>query len=75
MLDLTKFIFKYAKAPTDKFTSIALKDIIDVVIERDPKDRKKDRASSKGFGFFSDIEEEDEGYNLTMKTAKRDFRW
>lgn len=33
VLDLTKFMFKYAKAPTDKFTHIMLKDIIDVKIE------------------------------------------
>lgn len=72
---MTKFIFKYAKAPTDRFTSIALKDIIDVVVEFDPKDKNKNRSKSNGFGFFSDVEEEDEGYNFTMKTAKRDFRW
>jgi hypothetical protein len=29
-MDLTKFVFKYAKAPTEKFTIIHLKDIIDV---------------------------------------------
>ena len=37
VLDLTRFLFKYAKAPTDKFTNIPLKDIIDVVVEKDPK--------------------------------------
>lgn len=36
MLDLTKFLFKYAKAPTDTFTFIHLKDIIDVYVEVDP---------------------------------------
>ena len=36
ILDLTKFVFKYAKAPTEKFTVIHLKDIIDVQIEKDP---------------------------------------
>ena len=36
MLDLTKFLFKYAKAPTEKYTYIHLKDIIDVSIEPDP---------------------------------------
>jgi len=36
MLDLTKFLFKYAKAPTEKFTYIHLKDIIDVTVEPDP---------------------------------------
>ena len=30
LMDLTKFVFKYAKAPTEKFTIIHLKDIIDV---------------------------------------------
>jgi len=29
-MDLTKFVFKYAKAPTEKLTIIHLKDIIDV---------------------------------------------
>lgn len=38
ILDLTKFVFKYAKAPTDKFTFILLKDIIDVRLENDPKE-------------------------------------
>lgn len=36
VLDLTKFVFKYAKAPTEGFTTIALKDIIDVRLEEDP---------------------------------------
>ena len=36
VLDLTKFVFKYAKAPTEKYTVIQLKDIIDIVLEEDP---------------------------------------
>ena len=36
ILDLTKFVFKYAKAPTEKYTPILLKDIIDVTLEPDP---------------------------------------
>ena len=37
ILDLTKFVFKYAKAPTEKYTPILLKDIIDVTLEPDPQ--------------------------------------
>ena len=37
ILDLTKFIFKYAKAPNEKYTEIQLKEIEDVVLEYDPK--------------------------------------
>ena len=29
-------MFKYAKAPTEVFTQIHLKDIIDITIEKDP---------------------------------------
>ena len=36
LLDLTRFMFKYAKAPTEVFTQIHLKDIIDITIEKDP---------------------------------------
>ena len=36
ILDLTKFLFRYAKAPTEKYTIIHLKDIVDIYIEMDP---------------------------------------
>ena len=52
MLDLTKFLFKYAKAPTEKFTYIHLKDIIDVTIEPDPGIVTK-RASERKSSVFS----------------------
>ena len=45
-------MFKYAKAPTEKFTSIALKDIIDVVIEKDPKEKAKDAAKERDGSLF-----------------------
>lgn len=53
MLDLTKFLFKYAKAPTEKFTYIHLKDIIDVTIEPDPGILNKGRASERKSSVFS----------------------
>jgi hypothetical protein len=79
LLDLTKFVFKYAKAPTDKFTTVNLKDIIDVVIEKDPKGKAEARlrASQDGFsGMFQSNQptQADEGYNFAIKTSKRDFR-
>jgi hypothetical protein len=36
ILDLTKFVFKYAKAPTEQYTFIHLKDIVDIILEKDP---------------------------------------
>ena len=36
MLDLTKFIFQYAKSTSDQPVQIFLKDIKDVKIEPDP---------------------------------------
>jgi len=47
VLDLTKFCFKYAKAPTEGFTVIHLKDIIDINLESDPLVKKNDK------NFFS----------------------
>ena len=37
VLDLTKFCFKYSKDPKEKFKTILLKDVIDVVLETDPQ--------------------------------------
>jgi hypothetical protein len=41
ILDLTKFVFRYAKAPTDKYTFIHLKDIVDIILEKDPISRQE----------------------------------
>lgn len=56
VLDLTKFVFKYAKAPTEKFTPIHLKDIIDVIIEKDQTPVTTEsfsKSMEKRFGFIS----------------------
>ena len=44
VLDLTQFVFKYAKNPTTEFTKIHLKQIIDVVVEDDPKTRSDSKS-------------------------------
>ena len=46
ILDLTKFIFKYAKAPNEAYTIIHLKDIIDIYLEKDPKVQGNGRSKS-----------------------------
>ena len=65
ILDLTKFLFRYAKAPTEKFTVIQLKDIIDIFIEMDPQSIKR---KLKENNFFSNIpkKQEDEGFNFIL---------
>ena len=70
-------MFKYAKAPTEKFTSIALKDIIDVAVEKDPRDKAKDKKAEREasmFPIFAEGASHIEGYNFTIKTSKRDYR-
>lgn len=37
VLDLYRFVFKYAKNPTCEFTVIPLRDIVDVKLEKDPQ--------------------------------------
>jgi hypothetical protein len=60
VLDLSKFEFKYAKNPTQEFTRIQLKGIIDVFIEDDPQRKDGDKSifslgrtdkSMDGFNF------------------------
>lgn len=51
ILDLTKFLFRYAKAPTEKYTIIHLKDIVDIYIEMDPQTSKKRKENN----FFSNL--------------------
>ena len=58
VLDLTKFLFKYAKAPTDSFTNIHLKEIIDITLEADPLSTKP----------------KDSGYNFSIQTSQRVYR-
>ena len=36
VLDLYKFVFKYAKNPTCEFTEIPLREVVDVKLEQDP---------------------------------------
>jgi hypothetical protein len=60
VIDLTRFLFKYAKNPTEPFTSIHLKEIVDVTVEEDPVQRDGDKTifslgrgdkSRAGFNF------------------------
>jgi hypothetical protein len=44
VLDLSRFEFKYAKNPTQEFTRIQLKGIIDVFIEDDPARKDGDKS-------------------------------
>ena len=64
VLDLTRFSFKYAKNPTEVFTFIHLKEIIDVVVEEDPEKIERDKSvfslgrTGKAAG----------GFNFSIKT-------
>lgn len=60
VIDLAQFVFKYAKNPTEEFTELRLKEIVDVVVEEDPGHRDGDKSifslsrtdkSREGFNF------------------------
>ena len=73
ILDLTKFLFRYAKAPTEKYTIIHLKDIVDIHIEHDPASNKKAKQNN----FFSNMsskKQAGEGFNFVVRTSTREFR-
>lgn len=75
ILDLTKFMFKYAKAPTENYTFIHLKDIIDVYVEPNPGIQTQQQ--SDGFSVFStksSKKEESQGFNFQIKTSTRVYR-
>ena len=76
ILDLTKFVFRYAKAPTDKNTNIKLKDIIDIILERDPKPNKKINTGNAILNVMSNNakKQEEEGFNCIIKTQNRSYR-
>lgn len=76
ILDLTKFVFRYAKAPTDKYTFIQLKDIIDIILERDPKPSKKPNTGNAILNVMSNNakKQEEEGFNMIIKTQNRRYR-
>lgn len=77
MLDLTKFLFKYAKAPTDTFTFIHLKDIIDVYVEVDPgiqSSNPPSKISKSVFSTRSSKKDELQGFNFQIKTSTRVYR-
>jgi len=70
VLDLTKFCFKYSKDPKEKFKTILLKDVIDVVLETDPQ-----RTRTNSSSLFSKRDKPgDEGYNFNIKTIQRNYR-
>ena len=73
ILDLTKFVFKYAKAPTEKYTIIHLKDIIDVHLENDPVIKPLNKTGSSFFSA-SNKKQAEEGYNLLIRTSFRQYR-
>jgi len=71
VLDLTKFCFKYAKAPTEGFTQIHLKDIIDITLEADPIYNKNSKT------FLSAViskGSQSNGFNFNIQTVNRNFR-
>ena len=69
-IDLTKFLFKYAKNPTEQFTQIHLKEIVDVVVEPDPEQRDGDKTIfSLGRGDKSRA-----GFNFIIQTPNREYR-
>ena len=43
-IDLSQFVFKYAKNPTEDFTELRLKEIVDVVVEEDPSIKESDKS-------------------------------
>ena len=73
ILDLTKFVFKYAKAPTEQYTFIHLKDIVDIILEQDPAQKESSKARSNSF-FSSTTKRETEGFNFVIRMTQRDYR-
>lgn len=73
ILDLTKFVFKYAKAPTEQYTFIHLKDIVDIILEKDPTPKETSQARSSNF-FSSGSKKDGEGFNFVIRMTQRDYR-
>lgn len=71
VLDLSKFQFKYAKNPTEPFNILYLKEIIDVILEDDPK--KKD-DNKKSIFSLSRLDKSKEGFNFQILTLDRIYR-
>jgi hypothetical protein len=61
-IDLAQFVFKYAKNPTEEFTELKLKEIVDVVIEEDPLSRDND----KSIFSIGRTDKSREGYNFQI---------
>ena len=75
MLDLTKFLLKYAKAPTDKYVHIHLKDIIDVTVEPDPGIIVPETKGRSGSLFSKGSKKRElQGFNFQIKTSTRVYR-
>jgi len=70
VLDLTQFLFKYAKNPTEVFTNIHLKEILDVFVEEDPEKKERD----KSLFTVGRTGNAAEGFNFQIKTTQRVFR-
>lgn len=70
VLDLTQFLFKYAKNPTEIFTVLHLKEILDVIVEEDPEKKERDKSifSVNRTGNAA------EGFNFQIKTTQRIYR-
>jgi hypothetical protein len=72
ILDLTKFVFKYAKAPTEQFTFIHLKDIVDIILEKDPL--PNDQRSRSSSIFSGKNKNANDGFNFVIRMTQRDYR-
>ena len=70
VIDLAQFVFKYAKNPTEEFTELRLKEIVDVVVEEDPLSRDND----KSIFSIGRTDKSREGYNFQIQTPNRMYR-
>ena len=70
IIDLAQFVFKYAKNPTEEFTELRLKEIIDVIVEEDPQQRDGD----KSIFSLGRNDKSKNGYNFVIQTPDRVYR-
>ena len=70
VLDLSKSEFKYAKNPTQEFTKLQLKGIIDVFVEDDPARKEGD----KSIFSLGRKDKSMDGFNFQIQTPQRIYR-
>ena len=70
ILDLQKFEFRYAKNPTEDYTTVPMNSVIDVIVEDDPKPRNADKS------VFSLTRKDQsiEGFNFNVICHARSYR-